>query len=593
MGGTSDPELPIDRLDEEAGETGEDDAPASDFDEVVELDNKVHPVEISLIVEISDLSQASDIAKISDEPPTDIGRARRQAPITVAPTRPNDDHSSGVIRLVDSGLIAKGGMATIHKVFDRNIRRHVALKRVDAELGASTPDANQLLVEEAQITGQLDHPNIVPIYDLGIAADSHPQFTMKLVQGETLTRLIRASGPPGRASPPFLRKILEVFLKVCDAVSFAHSRGVIHRDLKPDNVMIGSHGQVYVMDWGCALLIGAPASDEAPVTTKAAASRRAVSGTVLGTAAYMAPEQAKGGIEMIDARTDVYSLGAILYHVLTQKPPHRGKTYVESVLLAQIGDVTPPHKLLPNVDLPEGLAAIAMKAMSPLPGDRYRSVAELRTAVDGFLASVGRFAEKRFQAGDVIMREGEQGDSAYILLRGTCEVSRMINGVNTPLRRMGPGEVFGETAIITSQTRSASVVALDDVVTTVIHREALERELGMDSWIGSFVRALAARFREAEKRIDRNAQSSVFDRVVEAVRVHLLAAGETAEDGSMEAPWARLRAALAHTLDLPGEIIAQSVLGSAELKIDEARDVIIWRTGAGDPAATRPLGPAR
>jgi len=539
------------------------------------------PVDVSLIIELSGLSQASDVVP---ETPTDVGKPRRSAPITVAPAEP----TSGVIRLVDAGMIAKGGMATIHKVFDRNVRRHVALKRVDPELGASTPDASQLLVEEAQITGQLDHPNIVPIYDLGLGPDSHPQFTMKLVHGDTLTRMIKASGAPGRASPPHLRKILEVFLKVCDAVSFAHSRGVIHRDLKPDNVMIGSHGQVYVMDWGCALLVGAPANDDAPVTTKAEGSRRAVAGTVLGTAAYMAPEQAKGGVDAIDARTDVYSLGAILYHVLTHKPPHRGKSYVESVLLAQIGDVMPPHKLLPGVELPEGLAAIAMKAMSPTPDERYRTVAELRTAVDGFLASVGRFAERRFKPGDVIMREGEAGDAAYILVRGTCEVSRLINGVATPLRRMGAGEVFGETAIITSQARSATVIAVDEVVATVIHREALERELGMDSWIGSFVRALAARFREAERRIERQAQAAVFDRVLEAVRVHLLAAGEFAPDGSIEGTWSRLRAALAHTLELPGEIITQTVLGSAELRIDTTRDVIAWRAGA--PAAPTPPG---
>jgi serine/threonine protein kinase len=393
-------------------------------------------------------------------------------------------------------------MGSVHRVADPGIRRWVALKRVDAGQARRTPEVAHLLLEEAQITGQLEHPNIVPIYDVGCDADGLPMFTMKLVEGQTLTALISASDRRGH-TPDQLRAILDVFIKACDAVAFAHSRGVIHRDLKPDNIMVGSYGQVYVVDWGCALL--RPMRGTTPdrhVTIDSPGKARGSPESVLGTAAYMAPEQARGWLDQLDERSDVFSLGAILYHVLTRRAPHRGRDWAAQLQLAQVGIVTPPSQLHPPVDVPAELSDIAMRALAPIPSDRFASVLELRDAVRRFLAGGSWFPTRRFGPGDIIIAEGERGDAAFIIVSGECEASRVIRGVPTAIRRMGPGDVFGETAVLTSQPRSATVIATTDVIVTVITREVLESELSGSKWIGKLVRALAERFREAERRAD-------------------------------------------------------------------------------------------
>ena len=488
-------------------------------------------------------------------------------------------------RLVGTVQIGRGGMASIHRAFDRQVLRPVALKRVDPERASNMGDAAQLLVEEAQITGQLDHPHIVPVYDLLVGGDGSPMFTMKLVRGQTLSQLIRASAGVSHTATE-LRRILDVFMKVCDAVAFAHSRGVIHRDLKPDNVMIGSHNQVYVMDWGCALLIsrvgpgaGSSTHSEPRVMLPPGSSRRAAPDTVLGTAAYMAPEQACGRIGDIDERTDVYALGAILYEVLTHRPPHLGGSVLDAIRVAQAGRVTPPELVRPGVKLPRGLSQIAMKAMARAPADRYPSVQALRDAVEAFVSGSGRFMPRRFAAGDVLVREGEPGDRAYVLTSGTCEVSRTIAGVSVPLARLGPGDVFGENALIGEERSAATVIALDDVMVTVVTREALESDLGLDSWVGAFVRALAERARTTDKRLHQQDQGTAKVRVIDAARVHLAAAGKRLGGGWVEAPWSSLARVLAETLDLDVALVSEAVTESTTLHVDPAHDAIRCRMG--------------
>ena len=199
--------------------------------------------------------------------------------------------------------LARGGMGRIHPATDRNLLRHVAMKRL-APAFAREPFYRDGFVAEAQITGQLEHPNIVPVHELSIDEKGVPYFTMKLVQGVSLAAWLRdPSRPVG--STERLEHGIEILLKVCDAVAYAHHRGVIHRDIKPENIMVAEFGQVYLMDWGLARLLKTrPASGQA--------AQMEASGPV-GTPGYMAPEQARGNPADMDERSDVFGLGAVLY----------------------------------------------------------------------------------------------------------------------------------------------------------------------------------------------------------------------------------------------------------------------------------------
>ena len=400
-------------------------------------------------------------------------------------------------RLRDDGEIARGGMGSIRRLYDNELRRFIARKVIDPTLGTD-PFAAQRFIDEARITGMLDHANVVPVHELVADDRGKASYTMKLVEGRTLTALITA-----QKTRRDLEEILQSLIKVCDALSFAHSRGIIHRDLKPDNIMIGGYGQVYVMDWGCALLVPRRASSEARVMLPPGSSRRAAPDTVLGTAAYMAPEQAHGLISQIDARTDVFAMGAVLYKVLTGTCPYPGPM-MDALAAAQRAELRSPDETSGvAVKPPPHLSQIAMKAMAKDPKDRYQSAEELAEALRSFLRGGNWFPLHKFASGEEIVREGDRADAAYIITAGRCEVRK--RDPKDPsryivLRELQAGEVFGETAIFADAPRSASVVALEDVSAVVVERTALD-SLVASSWLGLFVKALADRFLDVDARL--------------------------------------------------------------------------------------------
>jgi tRNA A-37 threonylcarbamoyl transferase component Bud32 len=394
--------------------------------------------------------------------------------------------------------VAEGGMGLVSCAFDTVLLRRFAKKTMHSS-AHEAPQLAMRFIEEAQITAQLDHPGIVPVHDLGLSADDGKlYFTMKLVDGDTLSSLFdRLHAEP--FSGTALEQVLRVFVKICDAVSFAHSRGVIHRDLKPDNIMVGSHGQVYVMDWGIALLMH-DGSSEPPSVSVNRTRRANEAGSAVGTYAYMAPEQAHGRIGEQGPATDVYGLGGILYCLLTGDAPHAARTQAQALAHARIGSAEPPEARAAWPTLPPGLCAIAMNALAPVPQDRYASVDALKTDVEEFLRGGGWFQIRSFDPGTEIVRDGDAADAAYIVTQGSCEVFRMVDGERTVLRRIGPGEIFGEMGLLTGEPRVASVVALERVRAMVITPEALDRELDRTSWLRILVEALASRFRELDQQ---------------------------------------------------------------------------------------------
>jgi serine/threonine-protein kinase len=298
------------------------------------------------------------------------------------------------------GEIARGGMGAVLKGRDTDLGRDIAVK-VLLQTHQGKTELLQRFVEEAQISGQLQHPGIVPVYELGQFADARPYFTMKLVKGQTLAKLLEERKDPRQSQP----QLLKVFEQVCQTLAYAHARGVIHRDLKPSNVMVGAFGEVQVMDWGLAkVLAESGVADEnrtqlrpevSVIRTRRSEGSEAPggsgsqtqAGSILGTPAYMAPEQARGDLELVDERADVFGLGAILCEILTGRPPFTGKP-AEAHRKAQTGRLEEAFGWLDGCGADAELVALAKHCLAAEPFDRPRNAGAVTAAVDAYQQSV-------------------------------------------------------------------------------------------------------------------------------------------------------------------------------------------------------------
>jgi eukaryotic-like serine/threonine-protein kinase len=292
---------------------------------------------------------------------------------------------------------ARGGLGAVFVALDSELDREVALKQI-LDDRADDPTSRIRFLIEAQITGGLEHPGIVPVYGLGADGDGRPYYAMRFIRGDSLKEAIDhfhagTKAGPGAAGPIgsrdlALRKLLRRFMDVCNAIDYAHSRGVIHRDIKPANIIVGKHGETLVVDWGLAKPMGrvepGTESGERMLTpSSASGSAETLPGSAMGTPAYMSPEQAEGQLDRLAPRSDVYSLGATLYCLLTGKPPFAGDV-VDVIRAVQRGEFRPPRQLDPNID--RALEAICLKAMAHRPEDRYASSRALADDLDRWMA---------------------------------------------------------------------------------------------------------------------------------------------------------------------------------------------------------------
>jgi len=285
--------------------------------------------------------------------------------LRVVATQP--DFSATKYRVLNE--LASGGMGTVYVAEDPELSRQVAIKVVNVE--GLSDDARRRMVREAQIIARLEHPGIVPVHDVGTLPDGRVYYVMKLVRGERLDEYV--------SHVVSTKERLRKFQSVCDAVAFAHSKGVIHRDLKPQNIMIGSFGEVLVLDWGVAKQFAPQFSTEAetlrlaPHAREAAGSNITTQGTIIGTPNYMSPEQASGDTSSIDERSDVYSLGAILYFLLTEQAPRT---------TASAAPVRPRDI---NRTISKPTEAICLKAMASERANRYATASELSVDIGRLL----------------------------------------------------------------------------------------------------------------------------------------------------------------------------------------------------------------
>ncbi|MBI3409612.1 MAG: serine/threonine protein kinase [Planctomycetes bacterium] len=323
---------------------------------------------------------------------------------------------------------ARGGLGQVFVALDTELNREVALKEMQARL-ADNPANRVRFLQEAEITGGLEHPGIVPVYGLGTYDDGRPFYAMRFIKGHSLMDAIEelhgrpASGdrPPPEKTLPCrdtqssghlrlprarirdrftglkFRQLLRRLIDVCNALQYAHDRGVLHRDLKPHNIMLGKYGETLVVDWGLAKPVGhafnaaqsaheeqAPFLEEKPlIPASATGSAETVAGTALGTPAYMSPEQAAGRLDLLGPASDVYSLGATLYCMLTGQPPFQGAT-ADVLKKVQRAEFRAPRQTIPSIS--RALEAVCLKAMSLKPQERYAAPRELAEDIEDWLA---------------------------------------------------------------------------------------------------------------------------------------------------------------------------------------------------------------
>ena len=286
---------------------------------------------------------------------------------------------------------AKGGLGAVFVALDCELNREVALKQI-LDHNADDPVSRQRFLLEAEITGGLEHPGIVPVYGLGSDGDGRPYYAMRFIKGDSLKEAIEdfhsdealKKDPSARSLE--LRKLLRRFTDVCDAIEYAHSRGVLHRDIKPSNVILGKHGETLLVDWGLAKATGRSdpmAGERTLLPSSGSGSAATLPGSALGTPAYMSPEQAEGDLDSLSPRSDVYSLGATLYCLVTGKPPFAGDV-AEVLRSVQRGNFPLPRAVDPTIH--RGLELVCVKAMAHDPVDRYATPKALAEDIERWMA---------------------------------------------------------------------------------------------------------------------------------------------------------------------------------------------------------------
>ncbi len=302
--------------------------------------------------------------------------------------------------------LCAGGMKSIIKVKDRDSGRDVAMASMHTPENKS--DVSRF-IQEAKIAANLEHPNIVPVHDIGLNSSGDPYFVMKLLGGETLGSIIQKlkDNDPKYIKTYNLHLRLNIFVKICNAIAFAHSKGIIHLDLKPENIQIGDFGEVLVLDWGLAKVIGAP-EENIPVENKNKTDNYptvierlrdtsielTIDGIIKGTPGFMAPEQVQGKNTDKNEKTDIYALGALLYNLLTLEKPFTGDSSKKVMIKTITEPVIPPRIRTPNYFIPKSIEAVTLKALAFEPKDRYSNVQKLISDIDAFLGGYATSAEK-------------------------------------------------------------------------------------------------------------------------------------------------------------------------------------------------------
>ncbi|MFT4537769.1 MAG: serine/threonine protein kinase [Planctomycetota bacterium] len=393
--------------------------------------------------------------------------------------------------------IGQGGMATVSRTLDRSLRRMVATKELRFEAVAQSDYAEGAMAREIQLVGYLDHPGIVPVYDRLRGDMGLPGYAMKLITGQTLAAQIDFPNAEVGATPVSVAEAVNLLQRIAETLAYTHDRGVLHLDLKPENLMIGGYGEVYLMDWGNGRLF-----DPAPYRAYLGEYVREEDFEVLhaeppsrisGTIYFMSPEQTIGDRDDLGRESDIFSAGVLFYLLLTGRLPFAGRDLPTTLIAIQQDEPISIEHLRPGI--PRRLEQIALRMLAKKPADRYPNFQALLTDLADYQAAGHGFELREFKAGDVIFDEGDEGDCSYDIVSGRVAVDRSAEGQSRRLAELGPGEVLGEIAILARTPRSASATALEASVLRVLPRAEVREELEkLAPWVGSMISTLASRF---------------------------------------------------------------------------------------------------
>jgi tetratricopeptide (TPR) repeat protein len=417
------------------------------------------------------------------EPPT-----VDQRPDTPPPGRPSPEAGSLPAQPVRPDRyeleeeIGRGGMGAVVRARDPDLNRTLAVK-VLREDHRGRIDLERRFLEEAQLTGQLQHPGIPPVHEIGRLEDGRPFFAMKLIDGRTLAELLRERSSPAEYLPRFLG----IFEQICQAVGYAHSKGVIHRDLKPGNVMVGAFGEVQVMDWGFAKVHRADPDPEtaateevsAIATARAGAGDSTQAGQVMGTPAYMAPEQARGEIGCLEQRSDVFGLGAILCFILTGRPPYTGASPHEVRRQAEAGRLEEAFARLEACGADEKLVWLARVCLAAEPADRPPHSGAVAEAMAAYQAGVQqRLRQAEVDRARAEVRAGEERKRRRLAVALAALAVLLLAGLAGGALLYQRAE--RDRALHRAERRGQMDLSLQEA--EALHKRALDRTEDADHW---------------------------------------------------------------------------------------------------------------